>query len=564
MKRPSVLTALVLAAATLAAPLSAQGLAGSYLAGRQAIIANDFTASAEYFSQALRADPANPALMENAVRSFLGAGDLGRAVEISLRMAEMGVDSQIAWMALLGDDFRREDYATALDDLDTGDRVGPLVDGLLTAWATVGLGEFSTALEQFDAAAATEGVEAFGFYHKALAYALVGDYESADAILSGEISGNIGLSRRGIVTHAQVLSQLERNDDAIAMIDAAFPDGGDDQIAALRMQLAAGERLDFDMIESARDGAAEVFFMVGGALAADADANYVLMYARIAQALRPGHIDALLLTASLLDRLQLHDLAAAAYAEVPRDHPSYLDAEIGRAEALYASGNTDAAVEVLEQLSRDFASSTVAHVALGDALRRLERYAPAASAYDKAIATFDSERPEQWLTYFARGVSREQTEDWPGAESDFRKALSLNPEQPQVLNYLGYSYVEMNENMDEALDLIERAVAAQPNSGYIVDSLGWALFKTGDYPGAVTQLERAVELVAVDPVINDHLGDAYWAVGRKLEARFQWRRALSFDPEETDAERIRRKLEVGLDQVRAAEGEAPIAVANDG
>ena len=153
------------------------------------------------------------------------------------------------------------------------------------------------------------------------------------------------------------------------------------------------------------------------------------------------------------------------------------------------------------------------------------------------------------------------------SESDFRKALELRPEQPQVLNYLGYSFLEMQTNMDEALDLIERAVALRPDSGYIVDSLGWGLYRLGRYEEAVGHMERAVELMPVDPVVNDHLGDVYWAVGREREAEFQWRRALSFIDEDgssdADPDRVRRKLEIGLDAVLEEEGAPPLEVAND-
>ena len=158
-------------------------------------------------------------------------------------------------------------------------------------------------------------------------------------------------------------------------------------------------------------------------------------------------------------------------------------------------------------------------------------------------------------------------EEWKQAEADFRAALELNPDQPQVLNYLGYSMVEKQVKLDEALNMIERAVAARPDSGYIVDSLGWVLFRLGRYDEAVSHMEKAVELMPVDPVVNDHLGDVYWAVGRSREAEFQWKRALSFvDPDdenaEADPDRIRRKLDVGLDQVLAEEGAAPLKFAN--
>mgnify|MGYP000565807262 FL=1 len=207
------------------------------------------------------------------------------------------------------------------------------------------------------------------------------------------------------------------------------------------------------------------------------------------------------------------------------------------------------------------------HTALGDLLRQQEEYGRAVRAYDTALELTPEDGPTRWFLLYARGISHERQKNWKQAEADFRAALELNPDQPQVLNYLGYSMVEKQVKLDEALNMIERAVAARPDSGYIVDSLGWVLFRLGRYDEAVSHMEKAVELMPVDPVVNDHLGDVYWAVGRSREAEFQWKRALSFvDPDdenaEADPDRIRRKLDVGLDQVLAEEGAAPLKFAN--
>jgi len=236
-------------------------------------------------------------------------------------------------------------------------------------------------------------------------------------------------------------------------------------------------------------------------------------------------------------------------------------------EALRKAGRVDAAVEVLEQLAKSHGDQAIVNVTLGDLMRQLDRFEDAVAAYDAALALHEGTDPSQWFIYYARAICFERLGEWDRAEKDFRTALELNPEHPQVLNYLGYSMVEQQVKLDEALDMIERAVAARPDSGYIVDSLGWVLFRLGRYEEAVPQMERAAELMPVDPVVNDHLGDVLWAVGRKREAEFQWRRALSFvDYEdaagEVDPDRIRQKLEIGLDAVLAAEGAAPLKGAN--
>ncbi|MDF0601032.1 tetratricopeptide repeat protein [Psychromarinibacter sp. C21-152] len=558
------LFALATAGLGLTAPAVAQsqGIAGPYLAARHASIFSDFRAAAEYYGQAIARDPSNPGLLESAAMSYMALGDVDKASAVARRLTSLGVTSQIANMALVANQLKNEQFEQVLDDFEAGLSIGEAMDPLIRAWSQIGAGRMSAALETFDALAAEEGMELFGLYHKSLALATVGDFESAAEIMSGEDSGPLQLTRRGIIAYAEVLSQLERQADAIDLIDKAFGPDLDPALAAMRDRLEAGEVLPFDSVRDAKDGAAEVFLVVAGALSGETSDSYTLLYSRVAEYLRPGHVDAILLSAGLLESLERYELATETYSRIPRDHPSFAAAELGRAEALRKSGKTEAAIEVMEQLTRLQPENPSVFVTLGDALRGLERYDEASKAYDEAIALFDDPQQPQWILFFARGITHEREDRWEQAEADFRKALELNPGQPQVLNYLGYSFVEMGENYDEALDMIEEAVAAAPNSGYIIDSLGWVQFQLGRYDEAVTNLERAAELMAVDPVVNDHLGDAYWAVGRYNEARFQWKRALSFDPEEDEAERIRRKLEVGLDAVLEAEGEEPIRVTN--
>ena len=562
-------TALALAAGmAISAPAIAED-AGGYLAARSAMIASDFGEAAQYYARALVRDPSNLSLLENGAVAYLGLGDLDRAAQIAERAVATGSKSQLVALIRLGDLGRKDDWSGLLAALDNDLVVGPLFDGLAKAWALVGAGRMSEALEAFDEVAGNQGVEAFGLYHKALALASVGDFESAAEIFSGETGRTIRVTRRGVVAYAEVLSQLERNDDAIELIDATSGSSADPYLEALKSRLGDGKAIPFEAVRSPFDGLAEVYFSIASALRSEAQEDYTLLYTRMTMTLRPDHIDALLMTAELLEDLGRFDLATEVYDTVPREDPSFQAAELGRSEALRRSGREDAAIEVLRQLSESHGDLPLVYVTLGDTLRGLERYQEAIEPYTKAIDLIGTPEEQHWIVYFARGIVFERTGEWEKAEADFRKSLELRPEQPQVMNYLGYSFLEQQSNYEEALDLIERAVALRPDSGYIIDSLGWGLYRLGRYEEAVGHMEKAVERMPIDPVVNDHLGDVYWAVGRALEARFQWQRALSFTTEDTDTgdvdpDRIRRKLEIGLDKVLEEEGAPPLKVSSDG
>lgn len=557
-------------ALTLTLPVAgaAQSVSGAYLAGRHAVFNSDFEAAAEYYARALTHDPDNPDLMENVVLSRLALGRVDRALPVALRMEDLGLRNQVAHMVVVADLIARGQFDALLarDPQTLG--IGPLVDGLLRGWALMGAGSVALALAQFDSVAEEKGLRGFALYHKAMALASVGDFEGAEAVFSGKDGMQSMISRRAALARAEILSQLDRNPDALEMIAETFGAAFDPGVTALADRLAAGERLPFSHVRSPRDGMADVFYTLGTALSGETADDYVLLYSRLAGFLNPDHIDAMILSADLLDQMGQYDLSVATYKQVPKDSPDRYAAELGRAEALRRAARPDAAIEVLGQLARDYPTLPQIHASLGDLLRQEEKYNEAVISYDKALEFTEQGAPNQWFVLYARGISHERLKHWDAAEADFRRALALNPDQPQVLNYLGYSMVEKRINLDEALGMIERAAAARPDSGYIVDSLGWVLFRLGRYDDAVRPMEKAVELMPVDAVVNDHLGDVYWAVGRQREAEFQWRRALSFiAPDDTDGEadpdRIRRKLEHGLDKVLADEGSAPLVnVAN--
>lgn len=544
---------------SVVAPASADDGAGAYLAGRSAMLDNHFVDASRYFSRALRAAPENVEMMESATLAYIASANFDNALAMARRLNAIDDESQLGRLMLGSAAVINGNFDEAFEIFDDPS-VGPLISSLGVAWATAGQGNMSDAITAFQAVADESGLRDFGLYHKGLALLLVGDFEGADEVLGGDILATKRLS----LAHAGALATLERTQDALDVLDRYLAFENDPDVMAARAQIAAGQLPNETIVRSVQDGVAEIFYGLANALEGEADDVFTLAYSRIAEYLRPDHVDASLLSAGILEDLGQFDLATSTYDRIGRDHPAFFEAEIGRAAALASAEKPDQAIEVLRQLGETHADQPAVHSRLGDTLRREQRYDEASKAYDRAIALTEGTAAEFWFTYYTRGITHERMDRWPLAEADFRKALELNPDQPQVLNYIGYSFVELQINLDEALDMIRRAVDARPNDGYITDSLGWVHYRLGNFEEAVIWMEKAAALMPVDPVINDHLGDTYWAVGRKREARFQWNRAMSFDPEEEDAERIRRKLAVGLDIVLEEEGAAPLTHADGG
>ena len=538
-------------------------LAGAFLAGRVAQADNDFAAQATYYQRALRADPDNPLFMDAAMLALLALGRIDEAAPLAQALLDRELESQVAGLVVQADAFAQGDYTAVLDagiaaaDAPPGVAAGtgPLTDALAPPWAQIGAGRMSDALAAFDALIDEGQFVPFALYQKALALALVGDFEGAEAILAGDDSGPINMGRRAVLARLLVLGQLERFDIALDLIDENFgtePDSAD--IAALRDAFGAGEAPPFDMITSAAEGMGEVYSVIASVLVGDEGATLPLFYARLARHLNPRNSDAQMLAAQMLESLEQYTLADEAYGAIAEDDPAFLSAQLGRAQALSRAGDPDTAIARLQEIAADHPEALSVHSTLGDLLRREERFDEAVTAYERAIDLVETPEQRHWVLFYTYAISLERAGRFEEAEPWFRRTLEFVPDNPSVLNYLGYSLIEERRNLDEALDMIERAVEGDPNSGYITDSLGWAFYRLGRYDEAVPVMERAVELLPNDPIINDHLGDVYWMVGREREARFQWRRALSFAPHaDLDLDRVRRKLEVGLDVVLAEE-----------
>jgi Flp pilus assembly protein TadD len=545
-----------------------QGNSGPYLAARQAVVNHNYSVASDYFSRALEQSPEDKSIMGQAMAAFLAAGEVDKAHTLAQILDNSAENPTLVRALKIGILFKSKNYQGVLDQLKIDVVAGPSIDGLLKGWALMGLGQVSDALEEFDTVSEAQGMQNFSNYQKALALASVGDFEGADSVLMTKGLTPVILSSRGRLAYAQILVQRERRNAATTFLTEIYDDNGDQEVLALISRIKAGANIDFDIITNASEGAGEVFLFLALALQDGESQDALLLYTRLASYMAPKNIHALLLSAQLLEELKNYDLAIANYDAVPRSHPAFVKAELGRAQALVSIGKTETAIEVLTQLSESFPTMRGVHDALGNLLRQNGQFDAAIKVYDIAISMIKNPEPKHWYNFYVRAIAYERDGNWAAAIRDFDNALVLSPNQFQVLNYLGYSLVERGERLDEALSMIQLAVVAQPKAGYIIDSLGWVQYKLGYYNEAVSQLERAAELMATDPIVNDHLGDSYWAVGRKVEARFQWRRALSFVTADTeladiDPVRVQQKLDIGLDAVLVIENQLPLKVADD-
>lgn len=558
---PILATALamgLLAAPGLPGPAHAQGIAGAYLSAEQAARRGDLSEAADRYAAVLARDPNNVTLMERAMLHQIAAGKMVQAMALARRLEQLSPGRHLALLLLASDAVRRDDFAKVQEIFPIDDEPdGPFVGALINAWAAYGKGDVATAHAVLDQVEAENlggpAGQLVAAYHQGLIAAASGDDEKAADAFARAADRASASGERMTRFRAGALARLGQLDEARAVLDERLARSfSDRRIEQLARDLEAG-KLPAPEIATTAQGIAEALFGLASFLTQGPNNMIGLAYARLASNLAPELVAAHLLIGSELHQSGQYELAIEAYEAVPDDADESLDAHIGRADALEAAGQVDEAVEELRGIVARWPQNIGTHTALGDVLRRNERFEESAAAYDGAVSLVGALENRHWPLLYQRGIAYERSKQWALAEADFLKALELEPDQPQVLNYLGYSWVEMGLHLDKAEEMIAKAVEQRPDDGYIVDSLGWVLYRMGDFDEAVQHLERAVELRPVDPVINDHFGDALWMVGRRIEAEFQWRRALSFEPEEKDAKRIKRKLAQGLDEVLAEE-----------
>ncbi|UJW85292.1 tetratricopeptide repeat protein [Devosia sp. SL43] len=534
-------------------PMFQPSVTGAYMAGQQALHDLRTDEAARYFAQAAQADWDNAILVERAFIAYAADGQIGQAASTAKHLLELDPTNELAELVVATEALkeRRYDAAESMLGAIGQDSFTGITATILRAWSLVGDNRKPEADAILDTLGQS-GLEDFLVFHRALMAEASGDTDQAIEFAAKAFETEPYVARI-VEVYARLLANAGRFDEAKDVIGEFEKQGLTHPVVSLvKEQVDAGQRPGI-FASNVQIGAAEMFHGIGVALSRDGSLDLSLVFLRMGLYLDPSADVISLALGELLDSASQHDAANRIYDAVPATSAMKPTAVVRIAQNLDALGDRDEALRRLNNIAVAQPNDLDAVSVLGDMLRYDEQYLPAIDAYSKALALTGGDSPSDWRFYYVRGIAYERAKEWPKAEADFLKALELNPDQPAVLNYLGYSWIDQDMNLEPALEMIEKAVAAQPQDGYIVDSLGWAFYKLGRIEEAVITLEQAVLLRPNDAEINDHLGDAYWKAGRKLEARFQWNVASSVDQVGNVKERVAPKLADGLTDANATE-----------
>ena len=517
---------------------------GDYLSARFAADHHDLSEAAKFFRSSLDRDPKDPQLLNFAFFYAVCAGQVDQAAELAGRVAAVSPGDRAARLTLAVAALKRRDYKAVRAQIATSAKE-PFTITLIDAWAAAGMGDGTGAEATLNGLHAQSGADALTYFNEAMLTEFLGQRDKADAFYNLALKAG-GPSPRVIDAYGRFLERSGRAKEAQAQYTKVADDSSFAPVANAGLaRIAAGQTPD-PLIVHAEDGAAEALFGTAASLGDASSRDISILYLRLTLYLQPNLDLAKLLLADRFEALTKYENAIEVLRGVGRDSPYYRVAAVETAVDQARLGKMDEAIADLNALTAIYPGDVETWTALGDVYRQAEKYADAARAYDRAILAVGAPAKKDWPLYYARATAEQQANNWKAAEADLKLALKLSPDEPQTLNFLGYSWVDQHRNIAQAVTMLEKASALAPDDGYIIDSVGWAYFRLGHYADAVKTLERAILIVPGDPTINDHLGDAYWKAGRKLDARFQWNHALAFGPEDADKKKIEKKLQAGL------------------
>lgn len=532
------------------APIHSYSKSGSYLAARFARQSTHQSDAARLLSEALSHDPRNLDLRRDTIRQLVIAGQTAEGVTQVNKIPAMVHTHPLTRLVMLVHylEASQPNKAAALLKAHKADGVFGLLEPVAQQWLALEMGDKTLLpmklanLENVPAGYAARLME----YHMGVLNQAAGYDELAHEQLRSASVDIKKVPARMVYNYINLL--VKEKEDALA----------EAMIAQYHQQFSNSHHIPKtlsvwkDYVEAktlpmnAKDGIAEVLFSVGNVLFSANNLEETQFFLQLSLHLRPGFAPAQTLLARISEDNKDYAQAIALYRQV---HPESIYAHQAAREVainLYQQGETREAERAFSKVQDRFTANEKDLFAFGNLQRAEERYDAAIALYNQAIEISEKAKRPMWQLYFARGASYESLEQWDKAEADLLHALSLDANQPDVLNYLGYSWAEKGKNLATAREYVSRALRLAPNAGHIVDSMGWVEYRLGAFERAVKFLEHAVTLTPNDPTVNDHLGDALYRVGRKEEAKFQWKRALIFEPSASLTESLEEKLASGL------------------
>ena len=531
---------------------------GNYLSGRFAEKQRDYGRASSALGLALEEYPDDIALLRRTFFLALEAGQMDTALRLAHRLEEEGTRFPTVQLLLVAESAKKNDFPAArrrLENMHREDLARYSVP-LALAWVNAGAGETESALAALSSLDKERSFAVLRRLHAGFINDVAGRPGDATTAYRDAMGDDPASAPNRVVrAWGNFLERQERREEAAVLYESYSGQEADSLLFGDALKRIAANVTPEPLVSDAAQGLAESYFDIASILPQDRAGEFVLIYVRMALYLRPDFPLAQLLMGDVFDEFGNFREAAKVYQDIDPGSAYGWVARLRLADDYYDLGMVQPAVLLLREMTDERPERSDAPIRLGNILRYEERYDEAVEAYDGAEQRMGEIRPDDWTLLYSRGIALERAGQWDRAEQDFLRALELQPEQPSVLNYLGYSWVEKGMNLDRAKDMLERAVAQRQDDGYIVDSMGWALYKLGDFKRAVMHLERAVALRPQDPVINDHLGDAYWRVGRADEARIQWQRALGLEPDEALIQLIRAKLKDGMTRKNNASGD---------
>lgn len=441
---------------------------------------------------------------------------------------------------------KEKDYKTALSYLKKANQKTSFVIPILKAWVYTGLNDYNNAIKHINVLKEYKLFEAVYLLHKALINDFFNEKKTALKYYKKLLETKITL--RSVYLVANFYIRNNEKEKAVNIVEKYIEKTGSEEYTENKiMEIVKNSDIKAE-IDTPEKGAAQAFFNIALISSITKIPDFSLLASRYSLYLYPEFDMCKILTAEMLEAIGQHRKAISLYKTIDENSSLFASSRIKYSSALYLIGKTKEAIQILKNLAEKL-NLYEAYMELGNIYRHEKKYEDALVYYSKAIEINKMKKIENWKIYYNRANVYDELDNWEKAEQDLLKALEINDENPFVLNYLGYSWIKREKNIDKALKLIEKAVSLMPMDGNIIDSLGWALYNLGRFEEAHHLLLIAINIEPANPIINDHLGDLYYRMGRKREALYQWNKALSYDQDQNvldNKDEIKQKIKSGL------------------